>query len=502
MKFELEAKVTFSGDIEKARTDIERILKESEEALLKGTPKGKEKEAASLDGWKAAGKELEIKLRSGRYVRAHDALLRLVKILATDLGKKHKIGVRKILASKHVITMPATGVSKDAVEELSKFPHKITVGEKDVRITIENMDEGGLRGRTVDRLVTAVEEILSRAPKKAQPLKIVREGKELEHKFTEDPFEVAKKMGWVVEFPGRGQWIYSEPYTKLFRAIEELIVKEIAGSLDFQETMFPKLIPLEVMQRMPGYLDGVPEGMYYVCPPPRDPETFSKFKQDLKLTKQVSTEELKRVIKDPAYVLAPAQCEPFYQIFSSNIVRLEKLPVKQFDRSGWTYRWEGGGTEGLVRTQEFRRIELVMMGSPDDAVSLRDQVVEKSIKLVEKLGLKWRVTVATPFYMREGGVEEDAGDSRKVATFDLEVALPYKNDWLEIGSYNLHKSKFTESFKIKEAKGRDVWTGCCGFGTSRWVVGFLAQHGFDHTKWPESIKKLVKPFPEVKKVVE
>jgi seryl-tRNA synthetase len=181
---------------------------------------------------------------------------------------------------------------------------------------------------------------------------------------------------------------------------------------------------------------------------------------------------------------------------------LEDLPVKQFDRSGWTYRWEGGGVEGLVRTQEFRRIEFVFMGSPDDTVSIRDEVLKKSIGLVEDLGMEWRVLVATPFYMRAGGIPEDVSDSRNVAAYDLETMLPYKDEWLEVGSYNLAQEKFAKSFKIKEVKGREVWTGCCGFGTSRWVVGFLAQHGFDPSEWPELIRKRVDRLPPVHKVVE
>jgi seryl-tRNA synthetase len=128
--------------------------------------------------------------------------------------------------------------------------------------------------------------------------------------------------------------------------------------------------------------------------------------------------------------------------------------------------------------------------------------LEESIGLLDKLGVKWRLTVATPFYMREGGIEEDVSDSRKVATYDLEVALPYKDGWLEIGSYNVHKTKFTESFKIKEAKGRELWTGCCGFGTSRWVVGFLAQHGLDPSVWPEAVRKLVGVLPRPPEVKE
>jgi seryl-tRNA synthetase len=501
VKFELKAKLTFSGEIEKVKADIADVIRTAAPVLSRGAPKGKEAEAARVISWQVSGNELEMELESGRYVRAHDALLRLARLLATELGRKHKLGLRRMAASDYRILLPIAEAPAEAVAEIRKLPYEVTVGESAVEIRLRDLNEADLRGRVVDRLVSLIEETTKRVSARAAEPKVVREGPKLPHPFTENPFDVAKRLGWIRDFPGRGQWIYEEPYAKLLRAIEDIIIEEVARPLKFEEVMLPKLIPLEVMQRMPGYLDGVPEGMYYVSPPPRDPEAFKEFKQKLKLTKRVPVEELRKVLKEPAYVLAPAQCEPFYETFASSHVRLEDLPVKQFDRSGWTYRWEGGGVEGLVRTQEFHRIEFVFLGSPEDVVSIRDAVVERSTKVVDQLGLEWRLLVATPFYMKEG-VVGDGSDSSKVATYDIEVLLPYDNSWLEIGSYNVHRDKFVETFKIKEVKGRQVWTGCCGFGTSRWVVGFLAQHGFDPARWPEPVRKRVGTLPPVPKVVE
>ncbi|MFH1821420.1 MAG: serine--tRNA ligase [Methanobacteriota archaeon] len=501
MRFELKAKLTFSGEIKKADADIAAIMQKAEPTLKKGAPQGKEADAARIVSWKSAGKELCIDLESGRYVRAHDALLRLANLLATEIGKKHKVGIRGITASEYKVVLQTAEVSEEATAELKRLPYEVTVGESLVEINMKGLTEGDLRGRVVDRLVSMVEEIISHASAKAAEPKVVKQGPKRAHAFKENPFDVAKKLGWIRDFPGRGQWIYEEPYAKLMRAIEDIIIEEVARPLKFEEVMLPKLIPLEVMQRMPGYLDGVPEGMYYVSPPPREPEAFQDFKQKLKLTKRIPVKELRETIKEPAYVLAPAQCEPFYEQFASKNVRLEDLPVKQFDRSGWTYRWEGGGVEGLVRTQEFRRTELVFIGSPDDVVSIRDLVVERGMKVADELGMEWRLLVATPFYMKEGAIG-DGTDSSKVATYDIEVPLPYNDSWLEIGSYNVHKTKFVETFKIKEVKGRQVWTGCCGFGTSRWVVGFLAQHGLDPSKWPYPVKKRFGSLPSVPKVVE
>ncbi|MEW6592162.1 MAG: aminoacyl--tRNA ligase-related protein [Candidatus Hadarchaeota archaeon] len=500
MEFELVGKLTFSGEVEKLSKELKPVIDGLEPVLVKGAPRGKESEAARIVKWKASAKIIEFEIKSGRYVRAHDALLRIAKILSEELGKKHKVGLREIAVPSYRIRVPTKEVSEDARREIEKLGGKI--GNGAVEVLLENLAESQVRGRIVDRTISAIEEALAKAPPKAvEEIVIAKRGAEVKHHFEDDPFLVAQNKGWLVEFPGRGQWIYTEPYARLIRALEELIVENVAVPLGFSEAMFPKLIPLEVMQRMPGYLDGVPEGMYYVCPPPREPQAFEKFKMDLKLTKKIPTEELKKVVKDPAYVLSPAQCEPFYQGFASKYVNIEKLPVKLYDMSGWTYRWEGGGVEGLIRTQEFRRIEFVMLGSPDDVISIREDVVEKSIELVEKLGLEWRIPIATPFYMKEGGAM-DASDSRKVATYDLEVLLPYNEKWLEIGSYNAHKTKFTETFKIKEVKGREVWTGCCGFGTSRWVVGFLAQHGFDTSRWPEPVRKKVGTLPSPVKVTE
>jgi seryl-tRNA synthetase len=497
LRFELSAKCAFSGEILGAKQAIGDTIAKAGPLLVKGAPRGKEEGAARVEGWSVEGNEIRLKISSGRYVRAHDALLRLMKKISAVLGEKHKVGLREIKAIEYRIFFPSQGLPEETRRKIKELPCEVEFSQDGFTIVLRDLGEAEIKARVVDRLVGLAEEILTSAPKPAPVARVVAQGPPVEHPFREDPFEVAKKLGWIDQFPGRGQWIYTAPYTKLLMTIEDMIIDQIALPLGFQEFMFPKLIPLEVIQKMPGYLDELPEGMYYVCPPPRDPEVFSNFKKRLKLTKKIPSDELKNVLKEPAYVLAPAQCEPFYEFFSHRTVRLEDLPFKVMDRSGWTYRWEGGGVEGFVRTQEFRRIELVFIGAPMDVVRIRDEVRDKSIELVEQLGMEWRLLVATPFYLRGGGIEEDISDSTKVATYDIEVRLPYKEDWLEILSLNVHRGKFVETFKIKEVKGREVWTGCCGFGTTRWVAGFLAQHGFDPNRWPESIRGRIGQLPKV-----
>ena len=492
LRFELQAECTFSGELGPVKAEIKAAVARAKPLLLKGAPRGKEVEAANIEDWRVAGKKLELTIKSGRHVRAHDALFRFTKLLSEELGKKHKMGLRTVKGIEYKVIIPSPELSEKAKQELTSLPCEVEIKEKEVTLTLRDLNEASLRSHVVDRLVTQAVDIATKVPAPFIEPKVIQQGPSVKHPFKEDPFEVAKRLGWIVEFPGRGQWIYSPPYAKLLMALENLIVDEIAVKLGFEEALFPKLIPLEVMQKMPGYLDELPEGMYYVCPPPRDPAAFTNFKRQLKLTRRVPTDELEKCLKGPAYVLAPAQCEPFYHFLSRKKLRLEDTPIKFFDRSGWTYRWEGGAVEGLVRVQEFRRVEFVYAGKPDDVVKIRDSVKDESTKIAEYLGLEWRVLVATPFYMRAGGIEEDVSDSRKVTTYDLEVRLPYEGGWLELGSYNVSRTKFNKTFGIKEVKDREIWVGCCGFGSSRWALGFLAQHGFDQTKWPKKIKERMK----------
>ncbi|MCS4542220.1 MAG: serine--tRNA ligase [Euryarchaeota archaeon] len=514
-RFNLKASFTFSDNVEKASQILkEFFVRANKEILLKGVPKGKEEEAAKIKAWELKGNQLEVNIESGRYVRAHVAVLRIGKILAETLGKNYKVGLRSINVKDFFINLSTTqALPKEIVERVKSLPkiQDVKAEANILNLLLKPLTESELKRNIPDRIISLAEKIIEDGLKKPTiipKMPILKKSPPKPIKFSEDPLKVALQLGWIKEFPGRGQYIYTAPYAKLFEIIKETLLKEIARKLGFQPFLLPKLIPLEVMKRMPGYLDEIPEGMYYVCPPPRDPGAFTRFKDQFKITKDIPKKELKKVIKDPEYVLAPAQCEPFWQFYSHEIVRVEELPFKLYDSSGWTYRWEGGGVEGLVRLQEFMRIELTYLGTPEQVVDIRDSIMNECVRVADKiLGLEWKITAATPFYMKGGEIAVDITDSKNVAAYDIEIFLPYRGpresaEWLEIAGCFVHKTKFVDSFKIREIKGRDIWTGCTGLGISRWVAAFLAEHGFNSKDWPKEIREQAEPLPEVPKTLE
>ncbi|MEM3737382.1 MAG: serine--tRNA ligase [Candidatus Bathyarchaeia archaeon] len=498
----VSGKIAFSKNAEEAEDTIAALVEKSNrELFVSGIPSSRTKVATKIVDWSIEGESLNLTIISGTYARAPAALLRFRKLLAEEVGAKYRIGVREVEAPAITIKIPTSQLSEQTLERIRgmSYVRDANYEEGKLSVTLKPIKEGELKRNIPDRVMAMVSSIVAEATKAgtaavALSTPVVRRGDVKPVRFRREPSEVAAELGWIKEFPGRGQWIYTPPYTKLLELMEEILLNEVIRPMGFQPFMLPKLIPLEVMRRMPGYLEDIPEGMYYVCHPPREPEAFAKFKETVKITKSVPKGLLKEIVKEPEYVLAPAQCEPFWYFFSHETVKVEDLPFKFYDRAGWTYRWEGGGVEGLTRIHEFRRIELGYLGTPEQVVKLRDSVRDRLLDVVENiLDMEWRVVAATPFYMK-GGEVGDTSQSQNVAAYDIEVYLPYrgerdKAEWLEIAACFIHRTKFVESFSIHEAKGRPIWTGCTGIGISRWVAAFLATHGFNPENWPKPISE-------------
>ena len=59
---------------------------------------------------------------------------------------------------------------------------------------------------------------------------------------------------------------------------------------------------------------------------------------------------------------------------------------------------------------------------------------------------------------------------------------------LACGSINLHGNFFGDRFDISDDAGGAVQTGCVGLGIERWVLAAFTQHGFEPSRWPETVR--------------
>ncbi|MCS6788187.1 MAG: hypothetical protein NZ733_02715 [Aigarchaeota archaeon] len=505
-KFVLSAAPAVSAD------GLERLIADLNAALSKGVPPERATEGAKLLRFELRGNEVQFEVESGTAVWATDAVLRLKNAVAESMGRSYRVGVRGTLVEELTVRLERGFDRERAARELEGVAEVSQVGDS-LEIRFTGITERELQDRLVERALRRVR-VSAVAEEIAVPATfgtVLKRGPARPQKVIEDVGQVAESLGWIKRFPGRGQWIYAPPMASLVRSIVQLIIDRICLPLGFQEWVFPRLLPIEVLQKLSTYVEHLPEGLFYVCPPPRDPSAFAEFKREYSLRRELRVDLLRNVLEDPRYVLDAVQCPPFYQFFSQEYVRLEDLPVKAFDvMGGWTWRNEAGGVEGIVRTNEFLRMEMVVLGSPEDVVELRDSIIDRTVEVVDKdLDLEWRVVAGAPFYLSPEEARKrviDVSTSAKIPTLDVEVYMAYRGEreeaeWLEITAATVHRDFYVNAFRIKEVKERPVWTGCVGHGISRWAAAFLARHGFEVDDWPKPIRERMRYAPTVPKVV-
>jgi seryl-tRNA synthetase len=511
MKFILEGTIIFNKNVEDAKDDIEKFIKEAnEQILLKGTRSGEENTGAKITKWDLRDVNLNLTIESGAKVRAHDGLLRLKNPLTKLLGRKYHLGVRGIDIKTYKVILPVDKYEIDylAVKEFSRYIQDVVVDENIV-VLLKDLDESTIKKQVVNRVIKRVlvekEELGNKINvtdedkdlthviiDKYTPGEIVTKGPRFRTYFEGDVTKMAKDLGWIKEFPGRGQWFYAPEMTALQRGFERLFIEKIVDPLGFYEALFPKLIPFSTLKKM-RYLEGLPEGMYYCSAPKRNPEVFTNFKNELSITHEIPMDLLKEGLKDPSYVMAAAQCEPFYEFLSHEVIERDELPIKLYDKSGWTYRWESGGSKGVDRVHEFQRIEMVWLGTPEQTDEIRNQTVQLSQQLASDLELEWYTEIGDdPFYLEGRKMENRGIEFPEVPKYEMRLKVPGQDKGVAVVSGNNHGTHFVQGFSIKEAHQDKIWTGCTGLGLTRWVFGFLAQKGFDRENWPKLLRSKVK----------
>lgn len=84
----------------------------------------------------------------------------------------------------------------------------------------------------------------------------------------------------------------------------------------------------------------------------------------------------------------------------------------------------GRDTRGLIRQHQFDKVEMVQIVAPDTSYQALEDMVEHAEKVLQLLGLPYRVMALCTGDMGFGATK----------TYDLEVWLPAQNTWREISS--------------------------------------------------------------------
>ena len=127
------------------------------------------------------------------------------------------------------------------------------------------------------------------------------------------------------------------------------------------------------------------------------------------------------------YYLIPTSEVPVTNTVRGDILDVTELPIKYTCHSP-CFRSEAGSygrdTRGLIRQDQFEKVEMVQIVHPDESFAALDAMTEHAENILKKLELPYRVVVLC------GG---DIGFAA-AKTHDIEVWLPAQNTYREISS--------------------------------------------------------------------
>ncbi|MCI4368730.1 MAG: serine--tRNA ligase, partial [Thermoplasmata archaeon] len=340
--------------------------------------------------WKLEGAELTLTLDSSG-ARPHQALLSMTRRLAEALGKAHKVGIRSVAAPRYRVRFPLESAPKAPIH--LALPHRLTIEGTTATLELDDLSEEALRDNWMDRAIALVHEKVRRQAYegKEQYWSLLYESPPRDLRFPKDPTEEMIARQWVRSGPTKGKWFLGPTAAHLLRTMETIARTQVLEPLGFQEVVQPHHDSFDILLKT-GHLEGLPGEFYYVAEPKtRDPAAWEKFTDLVKITRKVPEEELARLVSGPTAISCYAQCPTIYWWLSGRTIATESLPLKVFDKTAISNRYESGGRHGLERVDEFHRIEPVYLGTPQDLLALREKLLERYTHVFnEILELEWR----------------------------------------------------------------------------------------------------------------
>lgn len=282
--------------------------------------------------------------------------------------------------------------------------------------------------------------------------KVIREwGQKPEFKFAfKDHVELVTTHNLVdyergVKLAGNGFWVYKGDGAMLEWALLNYFIEEhIKDGYEF-------ILPPHILTYQCGLTAG----------------QFPKFQDEVfKVTDNKG--------KDNSQFLLPTSETALINLHRDEVLKETDLPKKYFSYTP-CYRVEAGSyrasERGMIRGHQFNKVEMFQYTKPEDSDAAFDELLDKAERLVQGLGLHYRVTKLAA---------KDCSASM-AKTYDIEIWIPSMNEYKEVSSasnardYQARRGMIR--FKRNESKSTEyVHTlNASGLATSRLLPAIVEQ---------------------------
>jgi seryl-tRNA synthetase len=281
--------------------------------------------------------------------------------------------------------------------------------------------------------------------------------------------------GLMLPTPVRGTWGRGPVFEDIVRRFNDLVTR--TGAPDSPtELMFPPVLARALIEKM-GYMDSFPQLAGSVH------SFMGNDAQARELSARVHDRQRWEDLLGPTDVmLTPAACYPVYPTFSGLLPQGGRLVTVM----NWVFRHEP--SDEPTRLQSFRMREYIRVGAPEVVQQWRDSWLQRSLDLLQGLGLPVQSDVASdPFFGRTGRMMA-ANQKDQRLKFEILCPVISQEHPTAICSFNWHQDHFSSKFGIRNADDTPAHTACLGFGLERVTLALIKTHGFDPKAWPEDVR--------------
>lgn len=175
---------------------------------------------------------------------------------------------------------------------------------------------------------------------------------------------------------------------------------------------------------------------------------------------------------------------------SGKLLRADELPIKITAHTP-CFRSEAGSygrdTRGMIRQHQFDKVEMVRIVNPEDSYQHLEEMVNNAERILQKLGLPYRVITLCTGDMGFGAAK----------TYDLEVWLPAQNTYREISSCSnceaFQARRMGTRVKGKDGKPQYVHTlNGSGLAVGRALVAVL--ENYQNADGSVTVPEVLRPY--------
>lgn len=302
-------------------------------------------------------------------------------------------------------------------------------------------------------------------------------------KYSENPMEFLTETQNVKQI-GDGLFVLQKDFLKIFNFFNQYW-KDIADRYNCMDQDYPVLWPVDLFRKI-DYFSDFPQQAIMAQPIKNNYEDRHDFSQ--KYAKhhhyhEVSTEHF----DTSKYGLQCAVCDICYYSLE-NTTDFENTSFTIYNK---VFRNESSKINSLDRLTNYSVRDIIFVGDQKYVMTMREKMLDESIEFLKLLGVDCRLCKANdPFFTNESMIKNIFQSSMDLK-HELLVRLDFNDNYIAVGSVNLHQDFFGSAFNIKLGDGSKAWSACLGIGFERLVYALYCQYGTDFKEWPDHIVKMV-----------